>query len=128
MHSQHAFGKRATPPTLGAIPSCFAPAGVPAPCTAADPELLPKPTEDVAQLKRDLTKWGYAICSNAMSAAQVQIMRTAVEEQAEAERLVGVGHLDAAHKTAGDQPNQRIWSVAYFLFCSEAVVQVADLL
>ncbi|TIC90940.1 hypothetical protein CH35J_011127 [Colletotrichum higginsianum] len=90
MHSQHAFAKRATPPTLGAIPSCFAPAGVPGPCTAAeDPETLPKPTEDVAQLKSDLAKWGYAICANALSAEQVQIIRTAVEEQAEAERLVG---------------------------------------
>ncbi|GJD05064.1 Phytanoyl-CoA dioxygenase [Colletotrichum higginsianum IMI 349063] len=112
MHSQHAFAKRATPPTLGAIPSCFAPAGVPGPCTAAeDPETLPKPTEDVAQLKSDLAKWGYAICANALSAEQVQIIRTAVEEQAEAERLVGVGHLDTAHKKAGDQPNQRVWNL-----------------
>ncbi|KAF1949752.1 phytanoyl-CoA dioxygenase [Byssothecium circinans] len=101
MHSQHAFGKRATPPTLGAIPSCFAPAGVPGPCRAVDPETLPKPTEDVTQLKRDLTKWGYAICANALSAEQVQIIRTAVEEQAEAERLVGVG----------DKPNQRVWNL-----------------
>ncbi|KAI8209987.1 Dioxygenase [Colletotrichum sp. SAR 10_86] len=58
MHSQHAFGKRATPPTHGAIPSCFAPAGVPEPCMAVDSKTLPKPTEDVAQLKRDLTTWG----------------------------------------------------------------------
>ncbi|TQN66984.1 Dioxygenase [Colletotrichum shisoi] len=112
MHSQHAFAKRATPPTLGAIPPCFAPAGVPGPCTAVvDPETLPKPTEDVAQLKSDLAKWGYAICANALSAEQVQIIRTAVEEQAEAERLVGVGHLDTAHKKAGDQPNQRVWNL-----------------
>ncbi|KAK2051140.1 phytanoyl-CoA dioxygenase [Colletotrichum caudatum] len=111
MHSQHAFGKRATPPTLGAIPACFAPGGVPAPCAAVDPGALPKPTEDVAQLKRDLTKWGYAICGNALSAEQVQVIRTAVEEQAEAERLVGVGHLDTAHKSAGDQPNQRVWNL-----------------
>ncbi|KAF4867891.1 Dioxygenase [Colletotrichum siamense] len=111
MHSQHAFGKRATPPTHGAIPSCFAPAGVPAPCMAVDSKALPKPTEDVAQLKRDLTTWGYAICANALSAEQVQIIRTAVEEQAEAERLVGVGHLDTAHKKAGDQPNQRVWNL-----------------
>ncbi|KAI8167086.1 Dioxygenase [Colletotrichum sp. SAR 10_65] len=111
MHSQHAFGKRATPPTHGAIPSCFAPAGVPAPCMAVDSKALPKPTEDVAQLKRDLTTWGYAVCANALSAEQVQIIRTAVEEQAEAERLVGVGHLDTAHKKAGDQPNQRVWNL-----------------
>ncbi|KAK2037695.1 phytanoyl-CoA dioxygenase [Colletotrichum somersetense] len=112
LHCQHAFGKRATPPTLGAIPSCFAPAGVPGLCMTVDREtLLPQPTEDVAQLKRDLTKWGYAICANALSAEQVQIIRTAVEEQAEAERLVGVGHLDNAHKKAGDQPNQRVWNL-----------------
>lgn len=115
MHSQHVFGKRAAPPTLGAIPSCFAPTGVPGPCTAVDSEILPKPTEDVTHLKRDLTKWGYAICANALSLEQVQIIRTAVEEQAEAERLVGVGHLDNAHKRVGDQPNQRVWSVTLFL-------------
>ncbi|OHE97133.1 phytanoyl-CoA dioxygenase [Colletotrichum orchidophilum] len=111
MHSQHAFGKRASPPTLGAIPSCFAPGGVPGPCAAADPKTLPRPTEDVAQLKRDLTQWGYAICANALSTAQVRMIRTAVEEQAEAERLVGVGHLDTAHKAARDQPNQRVWNL-----------------
>ncbi|KAF9699991.1 hypothetical protein EKO04_001187 [Ascochyta lentis] len=111
MHSQHAFAKRAMPPTLGALPSCFAPTGVPGPCSVVALETLPKPTEDVAQLKRDLTKWGYAICANALSAEQVKIIRTAVEEQAEAERLVGVGHLDNAHKRAGDQPNQRVWNL-----------------
>lgn len=112
MHSQHAFGKHASPRTLGAIPSCFAPSGVPGPCQAVDPEILPRPTEDVAQLKRDLTRWGYAICANALSSEQVKMIRSAVEEQAEAERLVGVGHLDSAHKREGDQPNQRVWSVS----------------
>ncbi|KAF5026789.1 hypothetical protein F66182_1073, partial [Fusarium sp. NRRL 66182] len=62
-------------------------------------------------LKYDLTRWGYAICANALSAEQVQIVRTAVEEQAEAERLVGVGHLDGSHKKVGDQPNQRVWNL-----------------
>ncbi|KAK1975217.1 phytanoyl-CoA dioxygenase [Colletotrichum cereale] len=112
MHSQHAFGKRATPPTLGAVPACFAPAGVPGSCAApADPDALPRPTEDVARLKSDLAQWGYAICANALSAEQVRILRTAVEEQAEAERLVGVGHMDKAHKGEGDQPNQRVWNL-----------------
>ncbi|TLS26494.1 hypothetical protein PpBr36_04267 [Pyricularia pennisetigena] len=112
MHTQHAFGKRAKPPTYGAIPACFSPGGVPGYCEGVvEPDALPKPTEDVAQLKRDLTRWGYAICANALSAEQVRILRRAVEEQAEAEKLVGVGHLDSAHKKDGDQPNQRVWNL-----------------
>ncbi|KAH9431591.1 hypothetical protein MCOR02_008881 [Pyricularia oryzae] len=113
MHAQHAFGKRARPPTLGAVPACFSPGGVPGFCAgvAASDAPLPRPTEDVAQLKRDLTRWGYAVCANALSARQVQILRAAVEEQAEAEKLVGVGHLDSAHKREGDQPNQRVWNL-----------------
>ncbi|RYO81437.1 hypothetical protein DL766_004716 [Monosporascus sp. MC13-8B] len=114
MHAQHAFGKRAQPPCLGAFPACFSPSGCPAPVVAVDQldiEALPRPTEDIEQIKGDLTKWGYAICANALSLEQVRILRTAVEEQAEAERLAGVGHMDSAHKNADDQPNQRVWNL-----------------
>ncbi|KAK2024002.1 phytanoyl-CoA dioxygenase [Colletotrichum zoysiae] len=112
MHCQLAFGKLATPRTIGAIPACFTPTGLPGPCEApSDVETLPKPTEDVARLKRDLKKWGYAICANALNAEQVRIIRTALEEQAEAERLIGVAYLDSEHKKPGDEPNQRVWNL-----------------
>ncbi|KAK1639174.1 hypothetical protein BDP81DRAFT_392527 [Colletotrichum phormii] len=114
MHAVHAFGKRAKPPCRGSFPMCFAPGGRPQPVLNAD-ELdsqdLPKPTENVEQIRHDLQKWGYAMVKNALSAEQVGILRTAVEEQAAGERLAGVAHMDGAHVQADDQPNQRVWSL-----------------
>lgn len=112
MHAIHAFGKRAKPPCRGSFPMCFAPGGRPQATVNADklyPQDLPKPTEDVEQIKRDLQKWGYAMVKNALSADQVEILKAAVEEQAAGERLAGVAHMDGAHVHADDQPNQRVW-------------------
>ncbi|OLN86942.1 hypothetical protein CCHL11_04541 [Colletotrichum chlorophyti] len=116
MHAVHAFGKRAKPPCRGAFPLCFAPSGRPGPVVTADElrmagEDLPKPTEDIEQIKRDLQKWGYAMVQNALSPEQVKILKTAVEEQAAGERVAGVAHMDGTHVQAGDQPNQRVWSL-----------------
>lgn len=112
MYAQHAFGKRAQPPCPGAFASCFAPLGRPTPVSNKDEldcETLPKATEDIEQIKRDLKEWGYAFVKDALSATQVKILRTAVEDQATGERNAGIAHMDGAHKVAGDQPNQRIW-------------------
>lgn len=112
MHAVHAFGKRAKPPCRGSFPMCFAPGGRPQAAVNADklyPQDLPKPTEDIEQIKRDLQKWGYAMVKNALSADQVEILKAAVEEQAAGERLAGVAHMDGAHVHADDQPNQRVW-------------------
>ncbi|KAI9163199.1 Dioxygenase af480 [Paramyrothecium foliicola] len=114
MHAVHAFGKRAQPPCRGGFPMCFAPGGRPGPVVNAeelDRKALPKPTEDVEQIKYDLRKWGYAMVKDALSLEQVEILRTAVEEQAAGERIAGVAHMDGAHVQAGDQPNQRVWSL-----------------
>lgn len=118
MHAQHAFGKRARPPCPGAFASCFSPmgpsrlvAGVDVSKANGAADKLPVPTEDMAQVQRDLRRWGYALVANALSAAQVAILRTAVEEQAAGELRAGVAHLDASHKHAGDQPNQRVWNL-----------------
>lgn len=116
LHAVHAFGKRARPPCRGRLPMCFAPGGRPRPCAAgADelghglPDVLPRPTEDVEQIKRDLERWGYAMVANALSREQAGILRTAVEEQAAGERVAGVAHMDGVHAKSGDQPNQRVW-------------------
>ncbi|KAF1922669.1 uncharacterized protein M421DRAFT_426685 [Didymella exigua CBS 183.55] len=114
MHAVHAFGKRAQPPCRGSFPMCFAPGGRPEAVVNAeeiDQESLPKPTEDIDQIKHDLTRWGYAMVKNTLSPTQVGILKTAVEEQAAAERLAGVAHMDRAHVQADDQPNQRVWGL-----------------
>jgi hypothetical protein len=65
---------------------------------------LPKPTEDIAQVKRDLDKWGYGFVKNALSPEELDRLRKRVREQAKAEEKAGVAYFDGGpHK-----PNQRI--------------------
>jgi hypothetical protein len=112
MHAVHAFGKHAKPPCRGRFPLCFAPGGRPKLVTSVDEldqEALPKPTDDIEQVKNDLTQWGYALVKNALSQEQSNILRKAVEEQAAGERIAEVAHIDGAHKEANDEPNQRVW-------------------
>lgn len=112
MHAVHAFGKRAQPPCRGKLPMCFAPGGRPDPVVDAeelDRQDLPKPTENIEQIKSDLKRWGYAMVKDALSPEQAAILRKAVEEQAAGERVAGVAHMDGVHAKTGDQPNQRVW-------------------
>lgn len=86
-----------------------------------DLEQLPKPTDDVEQVKRDIVKWGYGyVCihlasfmpvltcnrmlTNALSPSQVAILKQAVQEQAAGERNGGLATFDGGPK----KPNQRI--------------------
>jgi hypothetical protein len=112
MHTLHAFGKHAKPPCRGSLPLCFAPGGRPQLVTHVN-ELnrddLPKPTDDIEQIKSDLKQWGYAMVKDALSNEQTNILRKAVQEQAAGERIAQVAHMDSAHKAAGDEPNQRVW-------------------
>ncbi|TDZ67344.1 Dioxygenase [Colletotrichum trifolii] len=114
LHAVHAFGKRAKPPCRGKLPMCFAPGGRPAAVTTAaelNLEELPKPTEDIEQIKRDLVRWGYAMVKDALSPEQTKILKLAVEEQAAGERVAQVAHMDGAHVGQDDQPNQRVWAL-----------------
>ncbi|KAH8746264.1 phytanoyl-CoA dioxygenase [Diaporthe sp. PMI_573] len=104
--TQNMFTRHADPPCPGAFASCFAPLGLPGPMTPSselDHDSLPKPTEDPEQIKRDIKKWGYAYLANALSPKQVEILKTAVLEQAAGERKNGVGHMQGS--------NQRIWNL-----------------
>ncbi|KAI0021330.1 hypothetical protein F4780DRAFT_284813 [Xylariomycetidae sp. FL0641] len=66
---------------------------------------LPKPTEDIAQVKRDIKEFGYGLVKNALTPDEVSILRKAVAEQAAGETKAGVAKNDGGPK----QPNQRIW-------------------
>ncbi|OTA91058.1 hypothetical protein M434DRAFT_397540 [Hypoxylon sp. CO27-5] len=82
------------PPSLPKVPSTF--------------ERLPVPTEDIAQVKRDIKEFGYGLVKNALTPTQVAVLRKAVEEQAAGERKAGVARMDGgADATSG--PNQRLW-------------------
>ncbi len=59
---------------------------------------LPSPTKDISRLRDDLLLWGYCMVEDAVSDAQVEAIRTRVEEQAEGERLAGI-----AQKTPSGQ-------------------------
>ncbi|GJC92681.1 phytanoyl-dioxygenase [Colletotrichum higginsianum] len=68
---------------------------------------LPKPTEDIDQVKRDLRKWGYGLLKNALTTEQVAILKKGAQEQAAGERKAGVATFDGGPK----KPNQRIWNL-----------------
>ncbi|KAI1210756.1 PhyH-domain-containing protein [Annulohypoxylon truncatum] len=71
-------------------------------------EQLPVPTEDIAQVKRDIKQFGYGFVKNALTPTQVAVLRKAVEEQAAGERKAGIARMDSG-PDAGSGPNQRLW-------------------
>jgi hypothetical protein len=66
---------------------------------------LPPPTCDVAQAKADLARYGLAIVEDALSADELQALRTRIVEQAAGERQAGVASMEHG------QANQRIWNL-----------------
>ena len=68
---------------------------------------LPKPTEDIDQVRADMRKFGYGLVKNALSAEQVETLKEAVKQQAAGEVEAGVAAKDGGPNT----PNQRIWTL-----------------
>ncbi|KIW81671.1 hypothetical protein Z517_04697 [Fonsecaea pedrosoi CBS 271.37] len=66
---------------------------------------LPKPTEDIEQVKRDLDVWGYGFVKNALTPEEVRVLRKRLMDQAQGEADAGIGFFDGGEK----KPNQRIW-------------------
>ena len=79
----------------------------PTPISQLDPKELPKPTEDLDQVRRDMKKWGYGLIANAMSPKEVHIMKEALRQQAAGEVENGVANRDGGPHA----PNQRIWTL-----------------
>ncbi|KAJ3952089.1 hypothetical protein N0V92_011481 [Colletotrichum tropicale] len=112
INAQQAFRLYAQPPYPGAFASRFSALGPPAPVVSRDEldlKSLPKPTENIQQIKDDLKQWGYAFVANALTAAEVKVIRTALEEQAAGERQAGIAHMASLHKSSEDEPDQRVW-------------------
>ncbi|CAN8102238.1 unnamed protein product [Discula destructiva] len=68
---------------------------------------LPKPTEDINQIKDDICKWGYGLLKNALSPEQVAFLKNAAQEQAAGERKLGTATFDGGP----NKPNQRVWNL-----------------
>ncbi|RYO81429.1 hypothetical protein DL766_004708 [Monosporascus sp. MC13-8B] len=68
---------------------------------------LPRPTEDIEQIKHDLQEFGYGLVKNALLPSEVDIIRGAVLEQAAGEREAGVATFDGGP----NGPNQRVWNL-----------------
>jgi len=51
---------------------------------------LPQPSKDIERLRQDFLKWGYCKIEDALSVAQVEVIRQRVLEQAEGEKLAGI--------------------------------------
>lgn len=76
---------------------------------------LPQPTKDLAQLQRDFVTWGYCLIEDGVSASQCERLRVRVEQQAAAERKLGIAHVSPAQ--------QHVWALvnkgAVFVRCME---------
>lgn len=59
---------------------------------------LPLPTKNLVQLERDFIDWGYCLIEDGVSVAQCERLRVRVEEQAAAERALGIAHVSAAQQ------------------------------
>ena len=76
---------------------------------------LPQPTKDITVMRQNLFEWGYCLIEDGMSQEQCQRMRARIEEQAAAERALGIAYLV--------QSQQHVWSLvnkgADFVKCLE---------
>jgi ectoine hydroxylase-related dioxygenase (phytanoyl-CoA dioxygenase family) len=59
---------------------------------------LPRETKDIKQLRRDFYDWGYCLIEDGVSAAQCARLRDRVEDQAAAERALGIAHVAPAQQ------------------------------
>lgn len=76
------------------------------PSFAADAN-LPQPTDNLDQVMKDISEFGYGLVKNALSPEQVTTLKKAIKEQAAGERAAGV----AAKDGGPNAPNQRIWTL-----------------
>ena len=66
-------------------------------------KVLPQPTQEIDQLRRDFYDWGYCLIYDGLSPAQTEAIRTRVVEQSTAERQLGIAYLAEAQ--------QHVWSL-----------------
>jgi hypothetical protein len=66
---------------------------------------LPRPTEDMNQVKRDLKNWGYGMIKNALTPSELQKLQVRLRDQAQGEVDAGVAFFDGGET----KPNQRLW-------------------
>ena len=64
---------------------------------------LPTPTKDLQQLRRDLFEWGFCLIEDGLSADQCARIRSRVQDQAAAERALGIAYLV--------ESQQHVWSL-----------------
>lgn len=66
---------------------------------------LPRPTEDIAQVKKDLDIWGYGFVKNALSPEEIKSLRKRMMDQAKGEADAGIGFYDGGEMKV----NQRLF-------------------
>jgi hypothetical protein len=69
--------------------------------------LLPRPTEDVARVRKDLKDFGYGLLKNALTAEELERLTVRLKEQAQGEADAGVAFFDGGES----KPNQRVWNL-----------------
>ena len=64
---------------------------------------LPQPTKDITVMRQNLFDWGYCLIEDGMSQEQCARLRARIEEQAAAERALGIAYLVKSQ--------QHVWSL-----------------
>ncbi|MGB8862428.1 MAG: phytanoyl-CoA dioxygenase family protein [Ilumatobacteraceae bacterium] len=65
--------------------------------------VLPTPTKDLQQLRRDLYEWGFCLIEDGLSNEQCSRLRSRVADQAAAERALGIAYMV--------ESQQHVWSL-----------------
>lgn len=88
---------------------------------------LPTPTKDLQQLRRDLFEWGYCLIEEGLSQEQTAALRQRCDEQAAAERVLGLAQLNVAQQHLWGCANKGEIFLRYLEYDPE-VVQAAPLI
>ncbi|MBS03343.1 MAG: hypothetical protein CMQ24_11640 [Gammaproteobacteria bacterium] len=72
--------------------------------------MIPTPTADLDQAKRDLTKHGFCVVTDALAPNELEAARQRLVEQSEAEIELGIATRDGAGPGV-QGPNQRMWNL-----------------
>lgn len=109
LSNSHIYPESGTPPRIAVkFVDALTPFGATHP--KLDPEIvprLPKPTEDVRQVRRDVEEFGYGLLKNALGREELGRLKRRLMEQAKGEAEAGVAFFDGGES----KPNQRVWNL-----------------
>ena len=90
-----------------------------------DPAELPQPTRDLATMRTDLAEFGYCLVADALSAAQLEVLRTRLDEQAAGERAANLGVYNSTD-VDGNPTNQFVFGLVNKGQCFRDIIELSE--